>query len=210
MKNPNNLIFKTETKPEWSFCSSDKKYSTRITLFNNNIVHLDVIGTVNEENLEEVWNKVEKIIFEKFTHQKYFLVHNYQELENASISSRNKYIHWVKDNLDNIETIYFYNVSPLFKTIIKAGKLLSHRLNNTFIFDSFDQVIKSIDNQSNSTSSIIEDHFWEINNIFYNNGIQYITKQKWTHTHSTNRSKYETFLINDNIFIRRFYGILEE
>ncbi len=210
MKNSNNLIFETETKPEWNFRSSDKKYSTHITIFNNNIVHLDVIGTVNEENLEEVWGKVEKILFEKFNHQKYFLVHNYQELENASISSRNKYIHWVKDNLDNIETIYFYNVSPLFKTIIKAGKLLSHRLNNTFIYDSFDQVIKSIYNQTNNTSSILEDHFWEINNVFYNNGTKYITKQKWTYTHSTSRSKYETFLINNNIFIRRFYGILED
>ncbi len=210
MQNNNKLIYKSETKPEWNITSSDKKYSTHITIYNDNIVHLDVIGIINEKNLTEVWGKAEKIILERFSNQKYFLIHNYNELENASVSSRNKYIHWVNDNIENIETIYFYNVSPIFKAIIKTGKLLSNKLENTYIFDSFDQIINSINHQSQNANLLIEDHFWEINNKFFFNNKKYITRQKWTYTHSSKRSKYETYLINDNIFIRRFYGILED
>ena len=107
--------YSLESKDNWIFISSNKKYTTKVSFINKNIVHLDVIGSVDEYNLTEVWSKVEKLIQNKTNGSKYYLIHNYKDVKTATTKARNNYIHWIKDNLNNIHSVYFYNVSPYFR-----------------------------------------------------------------------------------------------
>ncbi len=138
--------YKQLTKSEWVFISSDKKYTTELTFIDDNIVHLDVKGFVNTDNMSEIWPLIEAVINQQVVDRKYYLVHNYKDLRSATNDARNSYLKWMEDNLESIERIYFYNVSAFFKVLIQAGKILSDRFNNTSILSNISDILIDIDN----------------------------------------------------------------
>ena len=137
--------YKLYTKDEWLFVSSDKKYVTKLTFINNNIVHLEINGFVDINNMTEMWPQIEAVIKEHLKDQKYFLIHNYKDLRSATNDARMDYFKWIEDNLESIEAIYFYNVSTFFKVLIQAGKILSNRVNNIFILNDIEEILIDID-----------------------------------------------------------------
>jgi len=144
--------YNLHTKDEWLFTSSDNEYITELTVINDNIVHLEVKGFVNINNMTEMWPKIEAAINEQLKGKKYFLIHNYKDLRSATNDARNNYLKWIDDNLESIDAIYFYNVSAFFKILIQAGKFLSNRFDNTFILNSIDDILNDIELKLKETS----------------------------------------------------------
>ena len=201
----------SNSESKYIFSSKNNKYSTVVTFVDKTVIHLDVIGSVNERTLQEVWTQVEQVIIEKTNGENYILIHNYKDIKSATLQARNDYIHWVNNNIEHIDEIYFYNVSPYFRVIIQAGKLISSKLSKTYIFNSLDEILASIYDKSSLKDALKEIDFWNVGYQFSSfSGETYTTRQKWIAQEENGESHYETYLVNQNIFIRRFVGKMDD
>lgn len=205
-----------ETHADWNFTSLiDSEYRVKVTFINFNIVHLDVSGYTNDGNQFDVWPKVASLIKERFADKQYYLVHNYKNFKGGDSKARNYYIQWINDNIKQIKSVYFYHSNPFHKILINAGKLFSNKLKNTYIFNSLEQVLNHINDHDSSLAVNIPekvvDSIWTIDNEFLSKtNSKYKIKQCWFANHSNKKARFETYLINDNIFIRRYFGIFED
>lgn len=188
--------FLIESDANWLFVSKiDKDYSVKISFIDSNIVLLDVVGFTSDGNRLEIWPKISNLITSRLGDSKYYLVHNYQNFIGGDSKARNHYINWINENISIISANYFYNCSPLTKIQIKAGKLFSKKLKNTFIFDTYEQVIDDIKNRRvyPKTSDITQD---------------YSPIRTWSHKYESSEYRSETYLYENNLIIRKFFGAL--
>ncbi|NPD84606.1 HAMP domain-containing histidine kinase [Lentimicrobium sp. L6] len=210
--------FHIEEKPEWSFFSPNHNYALKLSIIDGNIVHLEAQGTPTINSRKDIWPKISGIIKQKFEGRKYFLVHNYAELNGVNARTRYDYIQWLKDNIENIHNIYFYNTSSLLKVMINAGKLVSNRFQNTKIFSDYYEAIKDIASSKNFLKCKITNdvfnlrkegdvfsHQWKEGlTILSNSGQEYSVNKIWDFKSGAAESK--TILIGDNILLRIFSG----
>ncbi len=210
--------FHVEEKPEWSFFSSNNEYSLKLSIIDENIVHLEALGTPTVSSRKDIWPKINQIIKNKYDGRKYFLVHNYRELVGVNARTRYDYIQWLRDNIENIHNIYFYNTSSILNVMIKAGKLISSRFQNTKIFSDYYSTIKDIAYAKNflkykKTDSILNlrqdgdivGHQWKEGlTIFSQSGKEYTVKKIWHF--KSGKAESKTILIGDNILLRVFSG----
>lgn len=197
--------YSVESDPKWLFCSGlDSGYSVELSIINGNIIHLDVKGYTTESNRYEIWPKVVEIINKKVKGN-YYLVHNYKDFKGGSTKARHFYVNWVYENIQDIDGVYFYNCSPYHKVLIKTGQLFSPKLRNTFILNNLEDIITDISNKTEISDKKISP-FWSKNeNYISRSKTKYTITKYWSHNPKDD-SRYETFLLNDNIFIRHFYG----
>lgn len=210
--------FHVEEKPEWSFFSPNNNYTLKLSIIDGDIIHLEAQGTPTINSRNDIWPKINDIIKKKFSGRKYFLVHNYGELSGLNARTRYDYIQWLKDNIENIHNIYFYNASSMLKVMINAGKLVSSRFQGTKIFSDYYGAIKDIAYSKNflkfkKTDDILNlrqegdilNHQWKEGlTILSKSGQEYIVKKIWDFKSGDAESK--TILIGDNILLRIFSG----
>lgn len=210
--------FPVEEKPEWSFFSPNNNYHLKLSIIDGNIVHLEAQGTPTVNSRRDIWPKINEIIKRHFEGKKYFLLHNYGELHGVNARTRYDYIQWLRDNMENIHNIYFYNTSSMLKVMINAGKLVSNRFQNTKIFSDYFGAIKDIAYsksflRSKKTDDVINlrkegdvlSHQWtEGLTVFSKSGQEYTVRKIWDFKAGEAESK--TVLIGDNILLRIFSG----
>lgn len=209
---------RVEEKPEWSFFSANNNYALKLSIIDGNIVHLKAQGTPTINSRKDIWPKINDIIKRKFEGRKYFLVHNYGELIGVNARTRYDYIKWLKDNMENIHNIYFYNTSSILKVMINAGKLISNRFQGTKIFSDYLGAIKDIAHSKNflkykKTADVVNlrqegdilSHQWKEGlTVFSKSGQEYTVQRIWGFNAGEAESK--TILIGDNILLRVFSG----
>ncbi|MBN2667634.1 MAG: response regulator [Bacteroidales bacterium] len=204
--------YEIETDEDWIFTSTlDVDYSITVSIINKNIVHLDVTGYTTEGNRIELWPKVEALIRKKIN-GKYYLVHNYKNFNGGNSKARSHYIQWVSKHRDEMLDVCFYNTTNYLSILIKAGKLFSPNLKNTYIFKNYKETLNFIKEKEEAKfSPEIQVPFWDGSLLFESKSdIKYLIKKKWAHSSLDELSEYETYLINENIFIRRYIGIFSD
>lgn len=203
--------YKIESNPEWIFVSKlDADYSIEVSFIDSNIVHLNVRGYTSDSNQFELWPKVSELINKK-VHEPYYLIHNYGEFKGGSSQARNHYIHWINNNINHIRAIYFYNTSAYLKVLIKAGKLLSISLKNTYIQKNYKETINAIKFEKKINNLASPSAIWGTGGEFISSSMNsYRITKFWSHTAENELCKYETFQINKNIFVRKYFGTFDD
>lgn len=206
-----------EKNPDWIFSSKDKSYTIEVSFINQNIVHLDFSGNGTLENRQSIWYKIENLISEKLTNQKYYLLQNFSKVKGSSSLARYKYINWLFSEKNKIAGIYFYQVPPNILVSMKAAMIFVNKKDWLFIMDSYKEAIidikskikyqsfniaNSIDLRKRKDIGINE---WE-DGIFIigATGAKYFIKRKWIH--EIQKAKTITYLINQDILVRFYIG----
>ncbi len=202
------------TAPEsWIFKADNGKYRLEVSIIDNNILHVKNIGFATIEITKTVWPLMFSIYDREIKGNKFYLVHDYSNYQGASSEVRLNYIKWIKKHSADILGIYVYGASTLTSTLLKTGILLLKGLDNLIINSDYEETILAIQNNKNNTLVndfiIDENKEWEINTIIsIVNKQTYTVKKIWTKTFEA--VTIYTYLINNNIFIRRYKGNLTE
>lgn len=209
---------KITRKKEWVFSVKGKQYQLEIATIGTNIYLIKNSGFATLEIAQEVWPKMFKIIDSEITDQKFFLLHDYSNYKGASSKVRKNYIDWIRQNRNRILGIHVFNPNPFTKVLLSAGKLLLKDFSETYIHDSYEKAIKSILQKQRElglltklniqTPTQINDTLWEKGFVFPQKNKTYKVTGKWVHSYK--KVEIVSFLINDNIFIRKYYGELDE
>jgi signal transduction histidine kinase len=206
-----------EKNPDWIFSSKDKSYTIEVSFINQNIVHLDFSGNGTLENRQSIWYKIQKLIADKISNHKYYLLQNFSKVKGSSSLARYKYINWLFSEKNKIAGVYFYQVPPNILLSMKAAMIFVNKKDWLFIMDSYKEAIfdikskikyqsfniaNSIDLRKRKDIGIDE---WEDGKFIIGaTGAKYFIKRKWIH--EIQKAKTITYLINQDIFLRFYIG----
>jgi signal transduction histidine kinase len=129
---------------KWTIESEDGDYQVEVSILSSDVLHLDVFGYATEKNQAGLWAQYRAIIENDLLSSPFFLIHNYENFKGGSTHIRKQYLDFLHENAHNFRAVYFYGASPLLTTLIKTGKILSKKLNNTFVKPSCDEIIQDI------------------------------------------------------------------
>ena len=193
--------YSIESNSDWVYSSTiDKDYRVEVSFINKNIILLKVFGYVTDGNQLEVWPQIANLIDQNLGNNKYYLIHDYSNFTGGDSKARNFYIKWVNNNISRIYAVYFFKTTPLLKIQINAGKLFSKKLKNTYIFDSYEEVIINI-----------KQHFdLDLENNLNSNSQNSRPLKSWANTYVDKEYKSETFLYENKLFIRKFHGVFDD
>jgi len=211
-----------EENPDWIFRSDVNDSINEVSFIDGNIVRFKVTGYNSKSSLENRLLKILPLIRSKIGSGKFYLIHDYADMQGGSPRARYFYTRWVYKNISQIKGVYFYHTSSLLNIMIRTGKLFSSAFNCVYIFDDYESTMQHIFGQNrldlcnnNFPSVLISDskeilpEDWEEGKTFISErGIKYLVKRKWFHQHD--KASYSTYLIGNNIFLRLFEGIYDE
>ncbi len=204
--------YEIKAPKSWVFSADNGKYRLEVSLIGDNILHVKNVGYATIEITNTVWPLMFNILDSELKGKEFFLMHDYSDYKGATSEVRNNYIAWIKENSDDIQGIYFYNLSPLTKILINSGRLLFKEFKKLYVFASYKEAVLSIKKQKDEkTLDFIESQPKE-----WENGcvLTTVNNQIFSVTNSWHQSYEEadisTYLINEDIIIRIYRGILEE
>ncbi len=205
--------YEIKAPKSWVFRADNENYRLEISIIDKNILHIKNIGFATIEITQIVWPLMFRIYDNQIKGRKFYLVHDYTNYQGASSEVRLNYIKWIKEHSKDILGVYVYGASTLTSILLKTGKVLLKDFDNLFIKSNYKETILTIKKlkENNLSHDFIIDpnEKWEKDTII---GIQnkqiYSIQKTWTKT--SNSVIIYTYLINNNIFIRRYKGHLTE
>ncbi len=206
--------YKIKTSENWIFSAKNENYRMEISIIGNNILSVKNIGYASLKNSDYSWPEIEKIIESEFGNTPFFLMHDYLNYKGAESQVRNNYLKWIKTNYYKLLGVFFYNTSPFLYFTLKSGKLLLKDFKKVHILKTYEEVILQIKkhndnnfdkhNNSEKTEILLQEN----NSFISNKNTFYKVVKSWTNTYKS--ASFETFLINGNIIIRKYYGFFNE
>ena len=206
-------------KKHWIFSANEGKYGIEISTIGENIYLVKNKGYASIDIASKIWPKLFSVVDNEIAYKKYFLVHDYSEYKGADSAVRHNYIKWLKKNKDSIISIYFYGTSPYTRILLNAGKLLLTDFKDSYVLDSYKEVINAIlikqkelgiiDNlNSTITNSVISNKDWEKGDVFEYKNKTHTINGKWIDSYK--KVTIITYLLDENIFLRKYFGELYE
>ena len=202
-------ISKYTIKTDDRWIVSSKGYKIEISIIGENILHTKNYGYATLESISKSWPIIEEIIEKEIKTDKYFIVHDYSEYKGANAKVRINFVKWIKEHDNNILGIFIYSTTPFTRILLNTGKLLLNSFEKSYILKNYEETILQIleINSSNNNSNISDNKFeLRIGASFNSGNNTYVIKKTWQNDYEN--AKSTTFLINDNIFIRKFEGLL--
>ena len=206
-----NFIIKA---PEsWVVNANNGKYRIEISIIDNNILSVKNIGFATKEITESTWPLIFNIFEAEIIGRDFFLIHDFSDYLGASSEVRINYAKWIKSHSNNLLGLYVYAPTPVTSILLKTGKLLLKDLNILSVHKTYKDTILDIKHKKDIL--LIKKHEnpsinnWELDSIVsIKNNIKYVIKRYWIL--NIQEAVIHTFLINDNIFIRKYTGTLNE
>jgi len=214
--------FEIIEKPEWIFHSKEGNYSVEISIIDGSIVNLKSIGFTNDAIANTIRPAVLKIINENVKTDKWYLLHDYEQLEGGSYKARLSYYEFIKSLINKIQGVYFYNTHDRIKIALKAVKLFVPAFWKIFIFNDYKSAITHLVNNRNDIALManpkveklellqdISGNDWVIGKTFITSkGTQYRITNKWTHKFR-GYSITTVYFENERIFVRLLEGVFD-
>ena len=201
------------TNDDWNIYLDNPTYKIEISIIGNNILHTKNYGYATIEHTEKSWPIINKVLTNELKCDKYFIVHDYSEYKGANAKVRIEYIKWIKEHEKNILGVYIYNTNNFTKILLNTGKLLLKGFEKSHFLNNYEETILSIkqenekNNHLNTNNNKIE-FILEDNANFKTKNNHYSVKKVWKN--SFKDARFTTYLINDNIIIRKFGGFFED
>jgi len=147
--------YKILENDSWNYVSSSQNYSHKTRKIGNDIIEITAFGNFyNDEEINFTISGIERVVSECVGENEYYLIHNYKEFNNYSVSVKLKYAKWITKNTNKLKGILFYNISLTNEIQIKSGKLFSPKLKDVKIFDSLNDVLVFIEKQTQLINSV--------------------------------------------------------
>ncbi len=147
--------YKILENDSWNYVSSSQNYSHKTRKIGNDIIEITAFGNFyNDEEINFAISEIERVVSECVGENEYYLIHNYKEFNNYSVSVKLKYAKWITKNTNKLKGILFYNISLTNEIQIKSGKLFSPKLKDVKIFDSLNDVLVFIEKQTQLINSV--------------------------------------------------------
>jgi|GEM_PF-5845871 len=147
--------YKILENDNWNYVSSSQNYSHKTRKIGNDIIEITAFGNFyNDEEINFAISEIERVVSECVGENEYYLIHNYKEFNNYSVSVKLKYAKWITKNTNKLKGILFYNISLTNEIQIKSGKLFSPKLKDVKIFDSLNDVLVFIEKQTQLINSV--------------------------------------------------------
>ena len=196
----------------WVFSADNNKYRLEVSLISDNIINIKNVGYATIEITDKVWPLMFTIPFKELEGKNFFLMHDYSHYKGATSEVRNNYISWLKDNSEKILGVYFYNLTPLTKILINSGRLLFKEFKDLYVFNSYAETILSIKKIKDVENRDLLGNYteeWNPGQVLASvNNKTFTVIKSWYHTYES--AKIATYLINENIFVRKYKGDLTE
>jgi len=210
--------YEIKEDPDWVFHSSDGNYYIEVSFINTNIVKLKPVGYTSSKITEVIRPLVLKLIRENIF-GKFYLIHDYQDLEGGSTQARISYFKLIQEVIGDLKGIYFYNMPFRIKKMLQVGKFLIPARWNVHLFNDYKTTInhiveqETIINFQDKSKEIFIDQIgdilnddWTIGRTFVSNsGVKYTISKSWV----LKEDKYtvSTFYIKqEDILVRIFDG----
>ena len=212
--------YQIEYSQEWEFSTDDGNDKIIVSIINEEIVYLDVYGYASMNSWSIVWPKVENFINQKIGNQQYYIIHNFENLRGSSAKARFAHFHWLQEMGTQTIAVYFCYLNSIMAFSIKTAILFYKKTHKVFLLKDYEttinHLIKYYTKESNADHIInleqMEDlspKMIEVGKIIVSKSRnRFVVKRKWVHENS--QSKIETYLINNDIFLRIYYGDFED
>ncbi len=212
--------FQIEYSPEWEFSTDDGKDKAVVSIINGDIVHVEVYGFSSINSRSVVWPKIENLIKQKIGNKRFFLIHDLKALKGSSAKARFAHFQWLQEMGPQLIAIYFCYLDKMIAFAIKTAILFSKTTHKVFVLDDYESTINhliqcySAETNANNIISLaqIEDltpKMFEVGKIIVaKSQSRFFVKRRWIHEHLN--AKTITFLVNNNIIIRLYYGDFDD
>jgi len=198
---------KIEKLYDYSYTKEDIAYSIEYEIINNNILRIKLSGNAVFDEYLRTIEVLNRLLKEKFPDdRKIFLFHDYTDLLDIPSKTRIHYKDWVLGNINRFEFVFFYGLDLKSQAIIKTGKVLSNKFDKVFIVNSFYEALWKI-----NLYKLLEDrpeNSEELATLLKN--IPVVTEDSWNGSIDYGRLEYETYQIENNIFLRKLKGVLAQ
>jgi len=206
---------------EWKFSSGGTSvYFVEVSFINDNIVLVKPNGYVTRDKQKLLWGQIMKVIKENIHTDRWYLIHDYENLKGGSARARHDYLKFIQRISDNIIGLYFYNVSSMIKILLGSAKLFLSSTIDIRIFDTYKDTINYVAGQmklkeseqvrvSLDSISDIKKNDWEVGKLFVSNNLkEYLVSKKWSSDFET--AKSTTYLVGDNIIVQIYEGVFDD
>ena len=195
-----------EKGKKYTYTGTNSEYIQEVEILDNNIIIVKISGNSDFESYIEGLKLLEKLVENINRDEKYYLFHDYSDLKEIQPKIRIHYKDWILDNIEKFSLVFYSNLDKTSKAIIRSGKVLSNKLDKVLIVNNIEEALWKI-NLDKLVADRPEDKAKL--SVLLNN-IPVITKENWNGSIDDGRLEYETYLIDNNIFIRKLKGVLAQ
>ena len=182
-------------------------YKQELDIIDNNILHVSISGIAVFEDYLAAIPTLEKVIENYFdANEKIYLFHDYSNLIEVPAKTRVHYKDWILKNIEKFNLVFYSGLDSTSAAVIRAGKVFLKKFNKIYIVDDLDQAIWSINFEILTKNR--NDNPEYLKKLLSKYKITY--KKKWDTSIDSGRIESQTFVIDNNIFLRQLNGTLDK
>jgi len=198
------LMHSDNKKNTYSYQAKSSNYVQEVELLDNKILKIKITGKADFESYIKGLSLLDEIV--KREKNDIFLFHDYKDLKEIPPKIRIHYKDWIFKNIDRFNLVFFASLDITSQAIIISGKVLSNKFNKVYIVKNFNEALWKI-NFDKLTIGRTEDKD-DLSVLLRK--ISVIAKDSWNGDIDNGRLKYETYLIDDNIILRKLKGFFSQ